>query len=269
MGSGELDILHLFMNDLKDCNLNEEQEKNLLIKAQAGDKKARDDLVMAHIGLVIKATNKYRGLGIDLLDLIQEGSVGLIKAIEKFDLSKRVRFSTLATVSINRIVLRMIDEKARLIRIPVNRSQEIRKLKAAQIELEKELMRFPTDEELSLRTEFSIEKIQTIRDLPAANVSFDNFYQYDLLEKTMSIRQDVENEVVLKILKEDLIKSFSELTFDEQQVLWLKYGFKDDDRYSERRLAKEMDTNRHKIRRIEKQAVNKLQRDLLGSPVKR
>src|SRR3954465_13088179 len=154
--------------------LTHQEEIDLSTRAKAGDKKARQRLIEKNLRLVVSVAKKYRGMGLPFEDLIQEGNIGLMKAIEKYDPDRGYRFSTYATWWIRQGVQRAVADKGRTIRVPVHMGEKIRKMARTYNELSAELEREPTDEEVAERLGWSVEDIRELKDvMPGVTTSLN------------------------------------------------------------------------------------------------
>jgi RNA polymerase primary sigma factor len=170
----DLDSVSLYLKQISNIPLlTAEEEKELGLRIADGDKKAMDKLVSHNLRLVVSIAKRYRGCGIPLLDLIQEGNIGLMKAAEKFDLNKGCRFNTHATWWVRQTINRSLADKSRTIRIPSNVSELVNKIKKVSAPMIQKLNRFPTSEELSAELGIEIDKIETALDMSQAVASLD------------------------------------------------------------------------------------------------
>ena len=245
--------------------LNAQQEIELAKRIVAGDEDAKQDLINANLRLVISIAKRYAGRGMPFLDLIQEGNMGLIKAVEKFDYTKGFKFSTYATWWIRQAITRAIADQARTIRIPVHMVETINKITKAQRQLVQELGRDPTAEEISerLNGDLSPARIREIQRINQEPVSLetpigeeDDSHLGDFLED-----KEVEspNDYTTKqLLKDELDEVMSELSPRERSVLELRYGLKDNHPRTLEEVGKQFNVTRERIRQIEAKAIKRL-----------
>jgi len=245
--------------------LNAQQEIDLAQKIIAGDEDAKQELINANLRLVISIAKRYAGRGMPFLDLIQEGNMGLIKAVEKFDYTKGFKFSTYATWWIRQAITRAIADQARTIRIPVHMVETINKITRAQRQLVQELGRDPTAEEISDRLEgaLSAARIREIQRINQEPVSLetpigeeDDSHLGDFLEdKEVESPSDYTTK---SLLKDELNEVMLELTDRERRVLELRYGLIDNHPRTLEEVGKVFGVTRERIRQIEAKAIKKL-----------
>ncbi|OUC51235.1 RNA polymerase sigma factor RpoD [Eggerthia catenaformis] len=244
--------------------LTQEQEVELAMKIKDGDDNAKKRLAAANLRLVVSIAKRYVGRGMLFLDLIQEGNMGLIKAVEKFDYTKGFKFSTYATWWIRQAITRAIADQARTIRIPVHMVETINKLTRIQRQLIQELGREPTAEEIADKMEgMTPEKVRDIQKISLEPVSLetpigeeDDSHLGDFLEDEGAMSPDdyASNE----LLKDELNEVLLELTDREEKVLRLRFGIDDGRTRTLEEVGKEFNVTRERIRQIEAKALRKL-----------
>lgn len=258
------DPVRMYLKEIGKVDLlTAEGEKELAQRMQEGDIEARDHLCEANLRLVVSIAKRYVGRGMSFLDLIQEGNLGLLKAVEKFDYTKGFKFSTYATWWIRQAITRAIADQARTIRIPVHMVETINKLVRAQRTLLQELGREPEVEELAKVLEIKEDKVREIMKISQEPVS---------LEKPIGEEEDShlgdfipdddapspEHQTAFSLLKEQLGEVLSTLTPREEKVLRLRFGLDDGRTRTLEEVGKEFDVTRERIRQIEAKALRKL-----------
>ena len=243
--------------------LTAEEEKDLAMKMEAGDMEAKKRLAEANLRLVVSIAKRYVGRGMLFLDLIQEGNLGLIKAVEKFDYRKGYKFSTYATWWIRQAITRAIADQARTIRIPVHMVETINKLIRVQRQLLQELGREPYPEEIAEKMGLPVERVREIQKISQEPVSLETPIGEEEDSHLGDFMQDDNVPVpaeaaAFTLLKEQLVEVLGTLTEREQKVLCLRFGLEDGRARTLEEVGKEFDVTRERIRQIEAKALRKL-----------
>ena len=243
--------------------LSSEEEIDLALRIEQGDQYAKKKLAEANLRLVVSIAKRYVGRGMLFLDLIQEGNLGLIKAVEKFDYRKGFKFSTYATWWIRQAITRAIADQARTIRIPVHMVETINKLIRVQRQLLQELGRDPFPEEISKVMDLPVEKVREIQKIAQEPVSLETPIGEEEDSHLGDFIPDDEapapaEAAAFTMLKEQLINVLDTLTPREEKVLRLRFGLDDGRARTLEEVGKEFNVTRERIRQIEAKALRKL-----------
>ena len=258
------DPVRMYLKEIGRINLLSSDEEFEYAKlAEQGDEYAKKMLAESNLRLVVSIAKRYVGRGMLFLDLIQEGNIGLMKAVDKFDPSKGYKFSTYATWWIRQAITRAIADQARTIRIPVHMVETINKLARIQRQLTQELNREPTEEEIAKKIGLSVEKVREVYKISQDPVSLetpigeeDDSHLGDFIkdERTMS----PEEYATIEMLKEELSGVLLTLTEREEKVLRLRFGLDDGQCRTLEEVGQVFNVTRERIRQIEAKALRKL-----------
>lgn len=258
------DPVRMYLKEIGSVKLlSPEEEVELSKRAEAGDQKAKDRIIEANLRLVVSIAKKYVGRGIPFLDLIQEGNMGLIKAVEKFDYAKGFKFSTYATWWIRQSITRGIADKGKTIRVPVHMVETINKTLRMSRNLLQELGREPTSEEIAERLGTTKQKVEEALEISRDPVSMDSPIGE---EEDSSLGDFIEDENMLspsdsadyQMLKKELVNALDTLTDRERKVIELRFGLIDGQARTLEEVGKEFKVTRERIRQIEAKALRKL-----------
>ncbi len=263
------DSVRLYLREIgKIPLLNSEEELALAKRVIEGDKKAKDKMAEANMRLVVSIAKRYSGRGLDLLDLIQEGNTGLLRAVEKFDPDKGFKFSTYATWWIRQAITRAIADQARTIRIPVHMVETINKLLRTQRRMTQELNREPTIEELAKELEMEPAKVEYVIKIKQDITSLDagvgrdgedeDSVLGDFIEDGDSVTP--EESATLQLLKEQVQSILSTLSDREQKIIKLRFGLETGKSHTLEEVGREFAVTRERIRQIEAKALAKLRK---------
>ena len=255
----------MYLQEIHKPILTKEQEKSLALRIRNGDEKAKELFIERNLRLVIKVARKYTGHGISFLDLIQEGNLGLIKAVDKFDVTKGYKFSTYATCWIRQSIQRSLGNKSRNIRLPVHLYEKVKKYELLKKELSLKFNREPTFEELSKKMRVSIDTIYKYERLEHDTISLNMIVgdEDSELEDFISLStESIDNQFIEENLKdviENLLKN-SNLTTKEIDILKLRFGIGTNDPKTLEETGKIYGVSRERIRQIQEKALKKIRR---------
>ena len=263
LAAATTDALQLFLNEIRRYPLlTASEEVELSKRIEQGDLAAKERMINSNLRLVVSIAKKYQGQELSLLDLIQEGIFGLIRASEKFDWRKGYKFSTYATFWIRQAIQRGLANKARTIRIPVHIGQRERKIVRAERELAARLGREPTDDEIAREAELPLDQVEEVREAARTVTSLDrpvgeegDTALGDLLEGGAP---PVDQEVELSLSEELLRRTIEELPDTEREVIRLRFGLTGDDPQPLRETGRRLGLSAERVRQIESTALKRL-----------
>ena len=265
--SNEVTNLTRYLREMSEWDrISHDQEIELGKRVQAGDEEAVNELVKANLRLVLKIAKEYQNLGLEYMDLVSEGNLGLIRAAEKFDPEYGCRFSTLCAIWVRQFIRRALANQGRTVRLPVYLVDHIQKMRRAEIELNRRLKRPPMDEELAEATGMTLEKIQLMKRSQKASFSLDE----DENEEVRSLHERLADENspapdVAATCDHDFAyieKAMDILDEREYDIVRQRYGIGTGKNRSLGEIAKDYGLTRERIRQIQKTALNKLRSSL-------
>jgi RNA polymerase primary sigma factor len=268
------DILSLYLKEINKIPLlSREEEEELAKRAMKGDEEAKQKLVEANLRFVVSIAKKYQVSGISLIDLINEGNLGLIIAADKFDYRKGYHFISYAVWWIRQSILKAIAEKSRLIRLPLNRTTDIRKIEESINKLTAKLKRTPSAAEIADHLDMENEEVSTLLNAAQGYISLENPIGNDDSSVLSDIISDKsapkpDDNVITSSLVESLNEALNSLTETERIIVNLRYGINNHKRMSLEKIGKKFGLSKERIRQIEKKAIKKLKHPNRSQKVK-
>lgn len=259
------DDIRQYLREIRQIpRLTPEEERELARRCAQGDEEAIRKMVNANLRLVVSVAKEYSGRGVPLMDLIQEGSIGLLAAARKFDYTRDLRFSTYATKWIRQGVTRCLLNHAGAIRVPVHTAERMRKVQAAQAVLRQEQGTEPTAEEIAARVDMPREKVAELLQLSPDVCSLDVPVGDEDKSSFGNLIEDLEapqpqEELVRKELNDAIDRLLSNLTERQQTILRLHFGMEDGVCHSLEEIGQKLGISKERVRQVEKQAMDKLQ----------
>lgn len=262
------DILRAYFEQIKESPLlTFEEELSLSRRVRSGDAEARDRMIRSNLRLVVRIAKAYITPDVSLLDLIQEGNLGLLKAVTKYDFRKRVRFSTYASWWIKQAIVRSLSNKRRAIRIPHRKEEKLRKINKAYGSLVQSLMRTPTVTEVAEELQMKEQEVASILNMTSVVVSLNN----PVAEDTGKLQDMIEDEsynpareFLAKSLREETMTVLHTLRDKERQILMYRYSFYGGRKYTLKHIGDKMGISPETVRQIEMRALKKLKESAKG-----
>jgi len=260
------DSVRMYLREIGKIPLiDQAKEVELAKKIEKGDKRAKKELAEANLRLVVSIAKRYIGRGLDLLDLIEEGNTGLLRAVEKFDYTKGFKFSTYATWWIRQAITRAIADQSRTIRIPVHMVESINKMIRVQRQLVQELGREPMPEEIAAEMEIDVDKINNMIKISQDTIPLESpvgeeedSVLADFIEDQDSMTPD--EAATYELLKEHITEVLGLLTPREQKILKMRFGLESGRSHTLEETGQEFGVTRERIRQIEAKALSKLKK---------
>ncbi len=263
-GDGEYtDLVRLFLNEIgRYPLLTADEEIKLAKRIEKGDLQARDQMIRSNLRLVVSIAKRYQGRGLSFLDLIQEGMLGLIRGVEKFDWRRGFKFSTYGTWWIRQAIGRAIHNHSRTIRLPAHLLDRERKIETAERQLAITLGREPTDEEVAEGAKVTIRELKQVREAARAVTSLDapigDEGDTSLGDLVAGISDETSAEVYEAEQRNSLRRAVGELPVEEREVIVLRFGMQGDPPRTLQEVADELGSTRDRVRRLEKLALDRL-----------
>lgn len=259
--SAPLDGMNQYLQDIRSFPLLDAQEERVLtLRCVQGDQDAIRLLVCSNLRLVVNVAREYAGRGVPLMDLVQEGSVGLLSAAKKFDPQLGFRFSTYATKWIRRGVVRCLDEHGAMIRVPGHTSEKLQKVIRVRAELEKLLGEEPHDEQLADKLDMSLDKLRHMLQLAPKVQSLDGFcVEADLVDD--SFTSAPQEQLVREELSRIMDTLLAQLTERQRLILRLHYGLEDGECHSLESISERLQLSKERVRQINQQAMDQLKKN--------
>jgi RNA polymerase primary sigma factor len=272
LGSISEDSIQMYLREIGRIPLlTAEEEVSLAKRKERGEKEAERRLISANLRLVVSIAKKFVGKRLSLLDLIQEGNIGLFRAVKKFDYRKGYKFSTYATWWIRQAITRALADQSRTIRIPVHMVETINRFRQVSRRLLQDLGRDPTPEELAAEMGEELEKINHIIEISQETISLETSVGEDDDDSSLSdFIEDVKNlspaqTAGVGLLKDYIAEAIKDLSPREQKILEMRFGLRDGVTHTLEEVGKEFDVTRERIRQIEAKALEKIQaQDIIG-----
>jgi RNA polymerase primary sigma factor len=262
------DILRAYFDQIKESPLlTFEEELSLSRRVRSGDAEARDRMIRSNLRLVVRIAKAYVTPDVSLLDLIQEGNLGLLKAVTKYDFHKRVRFSTYASWWIKQAIVRSLSNKRRAIRIPHRKEEKLRKINKAYGSLMQDLSRAPTVTEVAKEIQMKEQEVSSILNMTSVVVSLDNPVS-DGAGKLQDMIEDESfnpaRELIAKSFREETMTVLDTLREKERRILMYRFSFYGGKKYTLKHIGDKMGISPETVRQIEMRALKKLKESAKG-----
>lgn len=265
--SQDNEVLSAYLKSIEKIPLlSYEEEYDLALKAKSGDKKARERIANANLRFVVSVAKKYRGQGLALEDLINEGNIGLLTAIDKYEPEKGYHFISYAVWWIRQSILKALAEQSRPVRLPLNRSNELIAITKAKNSLINRGISDPSADEIALESGIDRETVKSLTDITKDMISLDAPLRSDEDDETSlecfvgDSTDSPENSTIRNIMNEDVESLLSVLSDKERDIIMKRYGFNHQDPMSLSAIGKEYNLTKERIRQIEKVALDKLKK---------
>lgn len=258
------DVAQIYLKDIGEIPLlSKEEEEELAQKAQQGDEEARKTLIRANLRLVVSLAKKYMNLGLSFLDLIEEGNIGLMKGLEKYDPTKGCRISTYVSWWIKQAIMRALANQGKTIRIPVYMIEKISAVNKAIINLTQKLGRPPTDGELAKETDLDIQRIQKVKRISQNPSSLYSSLNEDGMNELVDTLKNEDAVIPIKkvasnFIKEDIMDLLDTLSEREEKILVMYFGLFERTAYTLEEIGQQFGITRERVRQIKERAIEKL-----------
>jgi RNA polymerase primary sigma factor len=258
------DHLHLYYREIAQIKLlTPEEELSLAKRVKRGDEAARERMIIANLRLVVKIARNYEGLGLPLLDLINEGNIGLIKGVERFDPNKGAKLSSYASWWIKQAITRALANQSKTIRLPVHVVGKVANIRRAEVKLREAFDREPTDQEVAEHLGYDVRRVQKYRDVAKASVSLDAPIDADGEKMVSEVVADLNAAApfdgLVRSNDNGMVKeALATLTERERQILVMRFGLEDGTPKTLEEIAAKFDVTRERIRQIQEEALKKM-----------
>ena len=261
--------IRLYLRDIRQIPLlTLEKERELAKRVKKGNTKARKELIKANLRLVVSIAKRYENIGLPFLDLVEEGNIGLMKAVERYDISKGCKLSTYASWWIKQSILRGLANQGKTIRVPVYMIEKLSILKKVIRELTQKKKNPPTSQEIADELDIPIEKVTEIQNAAAFSASLNSFMGEDGTDELIDIIEnerasDPAQEVGAMFLKDEIEILLNDLTSRESDILKLRFGIEDGENLTLEKIGSKYKITRERVRQIEQTAVKKLRKKIV------